>query len=155
MKSTALVLVLSVIVACSTSGSPSSEVRDEDTIQGVGIVARGNLERPGPGAQTLRSREQLEEVLSEMGQMELVRRGPLSDVSFDSQVVVVAYLGRRRTGGYSLEISAVEREGDFVTIQLAETAPLPDEAQTQALTWPAVLVLVDDAPPGVRAFIRN
>lgn len=155
MKSTALVLLLSVIVACSTSGSPSSEVRDEHTIQGVGIVARGNLERPGPGARVLRSREQLEAVLSEMRQVELMRRGPLGDVSFASQVVVVAYLGRRRTGGYSLEISAVEREGDFVTIQLAEISPPPGEAQTQALTWPAVLLLVDDAPPGVRAFIRN
>ncbi len=155
MKTSLIAVLIGFVVACSSAGSGSSEVSDMGGLNGVRIVARGNLERQSPGAQVLRSEEQLSAVLGEMGQQDLLRSGPLRAVSFDSQVVVAAFLGRRRTGGYGLELADVERSGDFVTLYLREQRPAADAMVTQAITWPAVLLLVDDAPPGVRAFIRD
>ncbi|TVQ25412.1 MAG: protease complex subunit PrcB family protein [Spirochaetaceae bacterium] len=156
MKTSVIAVLLGLTVACSSAGSPSSEARDMADIDGVSIVAEGNLERQNPGAQTIRTSEQLEAVLQEMGQTDLTRRNAaLGGVDFERQVVVAAFLGRRRTGGYSLELTEVERGSEFITIHMRELSPSPDAMVTQALTWPAVLILVDDAPPGVRAFIRN
>ncbi len=156
MKSSVFLLVLGVMVACSTSGAPSSEMSEEEEVNGVRIVAEGTLERPSPGAQTIRTPEELEAVLREMDRTDLLRRGSsLANVDFDRQVVVAAFLGRRRTGGYGLEIADIERGSEFITIHIRELSPPPDAMVTQALTWPAVLILVEDAPPGIQALIRN
>lgn len=151
-----MITVVAFAAACGTSAMPSGEGPSDRDMNGVRIVAEGNLERQNPGAQTIRTSEQLEAVLQEMGQTDLTRRNAaLGGVDFERQVVVAAFLGRRRTGGYSLELTEVERGSEFITIHMRELSPSPDAMVTQALTWPAVLILVDDAPPGVRAFIRN
>ncbi len=151
-----MITIVAFAAACGTSAMPSGEGPAERDMNGVRVVAEGNLERQNPGAQTLWTPEQLETVLQQMGQIDLARRGAvLGGVDFERQVVVAAFLGRRRTGGYSLELAGVERDEEFITIHVRERQPPADAMVTQALTWPAVLILVDDAPPGVRAFIRN
>ncbi len=62
--------------------------------------------------------------------------------------------GERRTGGHSVEITHVTREGVRLTIQCAFHRPAADAYVTQALTAPARTVSVDErSVRGVRQAI--
>jgi hypothetical protein len=57
-------------------------------------------------------------------------------VDFAGQVALVACLGERRTGGYAIEIVAVEVGETELVVTVRETAPLPGAMTSQALTQP-------------------
>jgi hypothetical protein len=62
---------------------------------------------------------------------------PLPVVEFDRELIVLAALGAKPTGGHEIVIaSAVEQDG-AVVIQLSATAPGQDCMTTQAITTPA------------------
>lgn len=58
-------------------------------------------------------------------------------VDFEKNIVIAAFAGTKRTGGYSVEIS---KSGDEISIALL--APPSDAMVTQALTEPFAIVLV-------------
>ncbi len=60
-------------------------------------------------------------------------------VDFDADVVIVAALGPRPTGGYDIRIDSVANHGGTV-VYVTTLAPGPTCITTQAFTSPAVLV---------------
>ena len=73
---------------------------------------------------------------------------PLPDVSFDTRAVVVAYQGRQPTGGYSVEITGIVRNGTVLAITLNERRPASGSFTTQVITSPYAAVSIPRPPSG-------
>ena len=70
-------------------------------------------------------------------------------VDFSSEIVVAVFLGSRPTGGYSVRIADIVREGDGIRVTAEETQPGPNCVVSQAFTQPFVLVAVTKVPGAV------
>ncbi len=72
------------------------------------------------------------------------------------EMAIVVFLGERRTGGYTVEITAVESSAEGLIVTPRESAPPPGAMVTQALTQPWALALVpaSDRPVSVRMAVR-
>ena len=70
------------------------------------------------------------------------RSAPLPDVNFSKEMVIVATMGTKRTGGYSVEILRAERKGKKLRIEVQQTSPPPGSITIQALTAPFHFVAV-------------
>ena len=62
------------------------------------------------------------------------RRPP--DVDFEAHVVLVAFLGRRSTGGYGMGFGEARVEGGLVRATVIERSPPEGAILTQAITTP-------------------
>ena len=63
-------------------------------------------------------------------------------VDFSKEMVVVATMGTKRSGGYSIEIVDVDAKGKTLKISVKKTSPPPDAMTIQALTAPFHFVAV-------------
>jgi hypothetical protein len=63
-------------------------------------------------------------------------------VDFSKEMVVVATMGTKRTGGYTIEIVGVEAKDKTLKISVKKTSPPPDAMTIQALTAPFHFVAV-------------
>ena len=63
-------------------------------------------------------------------------------VDFSKEMVVVATMGTKRTGGYTIEIVGVDDKGKTLKISVKQTSPPPDAMTIQALTAPFHFVAV-------------
>ncbi len=61
------------------------------------------------------------------------------------RVAIVAALGEKRTGGYSIEITRVTLRGSLLTVKATVTEPARDAIVTQALTYPFDVVWISAA----------
>ena len=61
------------------------------------------------------------------------------------RVLVAAFQGQQRTGGYGIRITAIERRGDQLVVSATFIEPKPDSIVTQALTSPAHVVSIGAA----------
>lgn len=68
------------------------------------------------------------------------------ELDFDRDAIVAVFAGERSTGGYSLELDRVERSETTITLHIRENTPAADAMVTQALTYPALVVVIHDAP---------
>jgi hypothetical protein len=58
------------------------------------------------------------------------------------RVLVAAFQGQQNTGGYSVQITAIERNGDQLVVHATFGVPAPGAMVTQVLTSPAHVVSV-------------
>ena len=58
------------------------------------------------------------------------------------RVLVAAFEGGQRTGGYAIRIDAIARDGDQLVVHATFTAPAPGAIVTQVLTSPAHVVAI-------------
>src|SRR5438046_10289601 len=61
---------------------------------------------------------------------------------FSKEMVFVATMGTKRTGGYTIEIVDVEAKGKALKISVKKSSPPPDAMTIQALTAPFHFVAV-------------
>jgi hypothetical protein len=84
-------------------------------------------------------------------------REPMPDlpsVDFSRQMVLAAFMGRKPTGGYTIQITRVVAENGTITVTVRETAPSPNTPVIQALTHPFHIVVVPKVNGTVR-FVRE
>lgn len=62
----------------------------------------------------------------------------------DGRVRLTVRAGERRTGGHSIRVARITRDGPTLTVQCEITPPRDDAMLTQALSYPAQTVSVDD-----------
>jgi len=62
----------------------------------------------------------------------------------DGRVRLTVRLGERRTGGHAIRVRRITRDGPTLTVRCEITAPREGAVVTQALTYPAQSVSVDD-----------
>ena len=63
-------------------------------------------------------------------------------VDFASEMVIVATLGMRSSGGYSIEFAGIRHEEDTLIASYKTTSPGPDDRVTMALTAPYTIIAV-------------
>ncbi|HKG15234.1 MAG TPA: DUF885 family protein [Pyrinomonadaceae bacterium] len=80
---------------------------------------------------------------------------PLPEVSFDTRAVVVAYQGRQPTGGYSVEITGIGRNGTVLAVTLGERRPASESFTTQAITSPYAAVSIPRPPNGASVVLAG
>jgi uncharacterized protein (DUF885 family) len=71
---------------------------------------------------------------------------PAPEVNFNTQAIIIAYQGRKNTGGYSINISGIRREGTTLTVNANEQAPGASAMTAQMLTSPFVAVIIPRPP---------
>lgn len=74
--------------------------------------------------------------------------GPMPEVNFNTRAVVIAYQGRKNTGGYGISVKEVRREGTTLILKVLEQSPRQTEVVTDALTSPFVAVSIPRPPEG-------
>jgi len=75
-------------------------------------------------------------------------------VDFESEMVVLAAMGQRNTGGYTIEIREAAANAEALYVSVVETSPGSGCGTTQALTQPVVMARVARYDGEVR-FINN
>lgn len=127
-------------VGCSTVEDRASGGAEQR--EAVRVVHQGNEGDRRSTVHIIRTAEQL-------------RRAPVSEtlretvadrVDFRHEAAVVFFAGTRTTGGYALELGEVNRTEERLLIRIIEIPPAPDAMVTQALTYPHIIVAVEDAP---------
>lgn len=78
---------------------------------------------------------------------------PRPQVDFTKSMVVGVFAGTRPTGGHSVDITKIERDGDGLAVTWRERKPGASDIVTQVITMPYHIVVVDKAPGAVR-FVR-
>jgi uncharacterized protein (DUF885 family) len=73
---------------------------------------------------------------------------PLPDVNFSSRACVVVYQGQKPTGGYSIEVAEIRRDGTVLAIKVNERRPAFGDITTQVITSPFVVVSIPRPPQG-------
>lgn len=63
-------------------------------------------------------------------------------VDFGDSMVILAAMGSRPTGGYSIEVESVHRDGETLYVVVRETSPGENCGVTQAFTAPTTAVRV-------------
>jgi len=69
--------------------------------------------------------------------------GGYSKIYEDQRYILVAY-GERPTGGYSVEITSIEKKEEEIIVTAHFTAPEEGEPVTQAITYPYDLVIIEE-----------
>jgi len=80
---------------------------------------------------------------------------PLPDVSFDTSAVVVAYQGQQRSGGYSVEITGINRTGTVLAVTLDERRPASESFTTQVITSPYAAVSIPRPSSGASVVLAG
>lgn len=90
----------------------------------------------------IRSRSELIKELASLSLEDAVSNR-LKNVDFRNQVVISLHMGTRNTGGYGIQVSNVEINGNTTFVKVKETTPNPDDMVTMALTQPFCLIIID------------
>jgi hypothetical protein len=156
----ALALTVPWLAACgeaesSTASSPPGGLSGTlvPATQVDTVVTRNNSGFDGAERLVIRSQERWAEVWAVIHRT----RHPLPDlpqVDFRENVVVVAAMGSRPTGGFSVGIEGVARAGDDLEVLVEERSPGPGCLTTQAVTSPMVAVRIP-APTGRVRFVER
>ena len=107
------------------------------------VMARGNQAQgfDGPSYQMVANEAQLLELWNRAHSAQLtVPTAPRVD--FQRETVVALFVGRKSTGGYSVDVRQVSEENGELYIDVAFSSPAPGAITTQALTSPWVMVRV-------------
>lgn len=80
---------------------------------------------------------------------------PLPEVDFAREMVLVAAMGQRPTGGYNLHIESARADGNELVALVVETSPGPRCGVTSSLTAPADAVVVTRSTLPVRWTVRQ
>ena len=75
---------------------------------------------------------------------------PQPAVDFAKSMVVGVFAGTRPTGGHSVDITRIEREGSDTVVMWRERKPGADDIVTQVITMPYHIVSIDRTPGTVR-----
>lgn len=67
---------------------------------------------------------------------------PVPQIDFGQHAVIVAAMGSRRTGGYSIEVSSLQESADRIVATVMEQTPGTNCLTTQAVTYPIAIVVV-------------
>jgi hypothetical protein len=79
---------------------------------------------------------------------------PMPSIDFSKSIVAGVFLGSRSTGGYGVTIASVDRQGTELVVRWREQKPAPNAMVIQAVTFPFVLVRIDDAGAKAVSFSR-
>lgn len=100
----------------------------------------------------VRGEREWADLWSHLGSNRIPRPSP-PPVDFGREVVVVAAMGTRPTGGYAIRIDSVRYERDTLWVDVTSVSPGPGCVTTQALTAPVAALAVERRPNVTARFV--
>ncbi len=100
----------------------------------------------------VRTEQEWEDLWSRIGANRIPRPAP-PPVDFSNEVVVVAALGTRPTGGYAIRIDSLRYDKDTLHVAVTSVSPGPGCLTTQALTAPVAAAAVERRPNVTARFV--
>jgi hypothetical protein len=70
------------------------------------------------------------------------------EINFNSRACIIVYQGQKPTGGYSIEIAEIRRDGTVLAVEVKERRPAFGDVTTQVITSPFVAVSIPRPPQG-------
>jgi len=67
----------------------------------------------------------------------------VDSIDLKKQMIIAIYAGEKPTGGYSIELKSLEVKDKKLVVHWNLKSPGPDDIVTQAITHPALVLLVD------------
>jgi hypothetical protein len=80
---------------------------------------------------------------------------PQPEINFNTRAVLVVYQGQKPSGGYSIEIAEIRRDGTVLAIKVSERRPAFGDVTTQVITSPFVVVSIPRPPQGASARLSD
>jgi hypothetical protein len=160
-----VMLLLAALISCSSKGEESSSGENASGViyntdapeNGHTTGLKGQVSAApvsgmpaGPGRLYLQDRPG--EIRRWVSILQELHRSPLwhARAYGDSLYIYVGW-GEKPTGGYSVEITDVERSGNGeLVVKTLFRAPAPDEMVTQVITYPYDLIAVDKTDADIR-----
>jgi hypothetical protein len=75
-------------------------------------------------------------------------------IDFTKEIILVAGMGTKNTGGFSIECSSIKREGNVLTATFQTRSPAPDAMVTMALTAPCIIIAVPQHAGEVKFVVK-
>lgn len=132
--------------AASASSSNSTDNAENSSVLDFSVLATGAF-----SAHTGTRSVQLVMNQNEWSNMWRIIGGerPAPEISFETRAVIVVFQGQKPTGGYSISIEEIRRDGRNLTLRVNEQTPGRDgNLTTQVLTSPFVAVSIPRPPEG-------
>ncbi len=136
-------IVLFLPASIEAGGGRTAE--PEEARDPVWVLSRGNEGDRYAAVHVIRSTDQLQvaPIASKL------RDSIENQLDFSRQAAVVFFAGTRMTGGYRLNLEDFTRTEESVVLRVREEAPDSGDIVTQALTYPYIVVVVEDPPPSI------
>ncbi|TVR66721.1 MAG: protease complex subunit PrcB family protein [Spirochaetaceae bacterium] len=134
---------LALLSGCFTAERSASG--PEAVREPVRVVDQGNAGDRRSQVHVFRTAEQLEAAPLP----EDLRRSVAQLIDFPREAALIFFAGTRTTGGYSLDLGEVSRGDGRIVIRITEIPPAPDAMVTQALSYPHVVIAIEDPPPSI------
>lgn len=133
MRKTLTVLLLMLITGFSSGCASTPEKQEPGFI--LETLARGAY-----SGLTVERMEATSDAAAYAEYWRRINRGEPPAVDFAEEMVIIAALGERRTGGYSIEVTVIEPAADALRVYVLLRSPGPQCMTTQALTQPYHIV---------------
>ena len=80
---------------------------------------------------------------------------PLPAVDFTDQMLIVVASGTRRSGGFSIRVTSLERRGDRLDVEVLETCPAAGARVSMALVQPVEVIRLSRSQEPTRFLDRR
>lgn len=164
----AAIVIFALIAGCSTRGIPAQAVTQNGEIRRDFATVTGDVVSPYSGGPAqpaayhiVKSRQAWEELWRELEPRTSRKQGqtvpnPLPGFDFQRSVLIIAAMGTRPTGGYSVEISSVVETSQRIVVTVAEQSPGSKCVTTQSFTYPiAIATTAQTQKPFEFEFVRT
>jgi uncharacterized protein (DUF885 family) len=136
-----------------SSATPAAvEAEDRTNVVEFSVLATGAMSRHGGGrgVELITNENDWRRAWATVG-----GGRPQPEINFNSRACIVVYQGQQSTGGYSIEIAEVKRDGTVLAVDVRERRPAFGDVTTQVITSPFVVVSIPRPPPGASVILTG
>jgi len=139
-------------VVAPRDGSSNDEIEDRTNLVDFSVLATGTMSghEGGRMAELITNNTDWQRAWRNIG-----GGRPLPDVNFDTRACIIVYQGQQRTGGYSVEIAEINRDGTRLAVKVREQRPAFGDVTTQVITSPFVAVSISRPPQGASVVLAS
>jgi uncharacterized protein (DUF885 family) len=131
--------------ASSAPAGAGGAAEDRTNVVEFSVVAYGAMSGHGGG----RAVELVGDEAAWRRAWDLIGGGrPRPEVNFGTRAVVLVFQGQRPTGGYSVAVEEIRRDGTVLAVRVNERRPASGDVTTQVITSPFVAVSIPRPPQG-------
>ena len=142
----ALLMTLPLTFAADDPGPAAAAGEKELKVFAKAAVRPGNR---GAGNLVIRGGQELAKLMGGVGSniddanARMAKILKVDKIDWDKQMLLVIGGGTQRTGGYLVEVTGLKVKSDALTVHWKLVGPRPGQRVTQAITRPALTVLVE------------
>lgn len=143
MRKSALLFVLCALISGCYNVYALSGIRPE-TEEKIKIKKEWKGSRCGyvePLKSVISTENQWKEIWGTMFRY-LLSKPELPKIDFDKEMILAAFMGEHRTGGYEIRIKRVMKTDKEIVAYIEERKPDPESFRTMALTQPYHVVVI-------------